>query len=110
MDNHQAGVVERQLREALDDVKALTTPRDVAVIELAITYARAIDNAEADLTKAGPLLLQALEALLMTPRSRAAVTRKGGGQDGNKRNALDELRERRSARQHGTTPVDPAAS
>ena len=47
-------------------------PRDAAAAELALTYAREIDLG-GDLTKLGPPLLAALEALGLTPRARKAV-------------------------------------
>jgi hypothetical protein len=79
-------------------------PQDVAVSALALTYAREID-AGGDLTKLGPSLLGALEALHLSPRARAAA------QKGMKQSAkpgaspLDELRNRR-ARKHGAAAGD----
>jgi len=81
---------------------------DKAAAELATAYATRIDDG-ADLDKTGPLLFTVLEALLMTPRARAAVL-KGGNRDGSTRNPLDELRERRAARQRDAAVVDTAAT
>lgn len=81
---------------------------DLGAVELAITYAAAID-AGADLEKAGPLLLAVLESLLMTPRARAA-TGKGGDHGDRGSDPLDELRARRGARVNNPPAVDPAAA
>lgn len=61
--------------------------RDQAVRDLALTYARALDNG-GDLTKIGPALLAALEALQLSPRARKAVTPVAGQP---RTNPLDEL-------------------
>lgn len=86
-------------------------PRDQAVAELALTYARGIDLGE-DLAKVGPALLATLTALLLTPAARAAAL-KGVKEDGQRpANPLDELRERRAARTNRAPAVDsptPAA-
>jgi hypothetical protein len=66
--------------------------RDAAAAELARTYARDID-AGGDLTKLGPALLAALEALGLTPRARKAV--KSDGQQP-AANPLDQLAARRA--------------
>jgi hypothetical protein len=73
--------------------KAAGTPvaRDAATRDLALTYARAIDNG-GDLTKLGPALLSTLEALQLSPRARKAVTPIAGQP---KLNPLDEIAERR---------------
>lgn len=83
--------------------------RDRTIGHLAMTYARAIDAGEADLSKMGPQLQSALESLLMSPRARAAAM-KGAKQNvspGTSR--LDELHERRS-RKNGAAPLDAATS
>lgn len=77
---------------------------DSAAVELALKYAAELD-AGGDLVRVGPLLLSALEALQLTPRSRAA---KGGDDVG--ANPLDELRARRSARINNTSAVDTATA
>jgi hypothetical protein len=82
--------------------------RDRATIELARSYCLAID-AEAPLDKFGPLLLKALEALAMTPRSRLAPG-KGGANSDDQPGPLDELRERRRTRAHRAATVDATAS
>lgn len=84
------------------------TERDKATVELALAYARDLD-AGGDITKVGPHLLAALDALLLTPRSRAAALRKGTPGEAASRSPLDELRARR-ARRNGTEAVDSAAT
>jgi hypothetical protein len=69
-------------------------PRDAATAELARTYAAAIDEG-ADLSKVGPALLAALEALGLSPRARKAV--KSDGQQPSA-NPLDQLAQRRAGR------------
>lgn len=81
------------VRAALDglDIGAV----DRAATELAMTYAREIDDG-GDLAKLGGGLLATLESLGMTPRSRKSLTR---GEDNQPvRSPLDELRERRQQR------------
>lgn len=101
--------LEAELTAALAEVT--TTPADKATVELARTYARALDVDGEVLTKIGPALLACLESLLMTPRSRAALLPKGGAPsvDNGKRSPADELRARRAARVAGAAAVDPAA-
>lgn len=79
---------------------------DAAAVALARTYAREMDADPECVAKVGPLLLQCLESLGMTPRSRV----KGGGADDRTSNPLDELRQRRRARRDGTPPMDAAAT
>lgn len=69
--------------------------KDSATAALALTYARGIDDG-GDLTKLGPSLLGALEALLLSPRARAAAQKglKNSAQPASSK--LDELRERRT--------------
>lgn len=74
------------------------TPGDNAAAQLAIHYAAALDAGD-DLTKIGPALLAALEALGMTPRARKSLV-KGGDGDG-PTSPLDELRRKRAARTAG---------
>ena len=78
---------------------------DTAAVELAAAYGAAID-AGGEVDKTGPLLLAALESLLMTPKSRAAT--KGGDRDDRGSNPLDQLRAKRSARVNNAPPVDTA--
>jgi|SRR6184192_390113 len=98
-----------QLTEALVDVRPHLTPRDAAAVELAAAYASALDAEPEAIGRLGPQLHAVLESLLMTPRARAQATKKGGGLDGPGKSRLDELRERRHARQHGAEAVDAAA-
>lgn len=93
------------VRKAAADVG---TPADAAAVELAATYAEAIDGGE-DIVKTGPLLLAVLESLLMTPRARAA-TAKAGDRDGRGSNPLAELRARRGARVNNPPAVDTPAA
>lgn len=90
----------RKAAEAIEGV-------DLAAVELAATYGKAIDEGD-DVDKIGPLLMTALESLLMTPRARAATV-KGGDRDSRGSNPLDELRARRGARVNNAPPVDSAA-
>jgi hypothetical protein len=82
-------VVRRAMREVrLSDA-------DAAAGELAIRYAREIDNG-GELDKLGPKLLAALTALGMTPRARKAVVRDWPPTV--PVSPLDELRQRRRSR------------
>lgn len=92
------------VRRALGELE--TAPQDVGTVRLALRYAEEIDFDPSLLAKLGPSLLQVLEALCMSPRSRAALTGKGGRSDGPGRSKLDELRARREARQHDAAAGD----
>lgn len=94
------------VRAALAELGPAAT--DSGTAELALTYASQIDLGIVELDKAGPQLLAVLDALLMTPKARAAAM-KGAK---NERNAspLDELRARRAARQRDPSTVDTTAS
>lgn len=84
-----------------------TRAEDAAAVALARRYAEQVDAAPDELAKVGPLLLAALTSLGMTPAGRASVMGKGGDRnDGARKSAADELRERRAARQHAAAPVD----
>jgi hypothetical protein len=98
-----AGVVRRAAADAG------VTPADQAVVELALVYARRIDEG-GDPNKLGPPLLAVLESLQMTPRSRAATSKGGAGHATRPRNPLDELRNRRAARERDTAAMDAAPS
>lgn len=78
--------------------------RDQAVRDLALTYARALDNG-GDLTKIGPALLAALEALQLSPRARKAVTPIAGQP---KSNPIDQLAERRAGKSRAAAVDAPA--
>lgn len=84
------------------------TPADQGAVQLALTYADAIDAGE-PVEKVGPPLLNALEALGMSPRARAALT-KGVKSDSPIASPLDELRARRAARQDRAADLDASAS
>jgi len=87
---------------------ALKDPKEPAAV-LALEYAEAID-AGGDLAAYGPKLLSCLDALLLTPRARAAVKKVMEPDDSQPASPLDELRARRAARQRGASAVDAAAS
>lgn len=95
------------VRDALGDLE--TVPKDGGAVRLALVYAEAIDVDPAQLAKLGPGLLAVLEALGMSPRSRASILGKGVAGSAPPRSRLDELRERRRARVDGTAAVDPTA-
>lgn len=73
------------------------TPADAGVAALALAYASVIDDDGQDIQKIGPLLLVALEALLMSPRARAAVMR-GAPSAVIVDAPIDEIRRRRAQR------------
>lgn len=93
------------IRDAAD---ALTVdPRDGATLDLALKYAGYID-AGGDLTKLGPALLAALEALHMSPRARAAAKKAVTGEQPTV-NPLDQLAAAR-ARKSAAEDLDAATS
>lgn len=106
----RVSTVEEALRRAL--LEEEPARRDLATVELAMRYARAIDKGAGDpmvLAKVGPPLMVALEALHMSPRSRA-VKAKGGVEGAAETpapvNPLDELANAR-ARKGRTADMDP---
>ena len=108
------GELAKTVRAAARAVK--TEPRDKAVLELAVQYAERLDREhkcadcgrglDADLAKIGPALLQALEALQLSPRARKAVKTHGAAPV---TNPLDQLAERRAGkgRAAGVHPAPP---
>jgi len=70
---------------------------DKTARQLALNYATRIDDDPDTLTDLGPKLLSALEALNLTPRSRAVSLAKGVKPD-EPSSALDQLRAKRVAR------------
>lgn len=82
---------------------------DAAAVALARLLADEIDSPEADVEKLSPRLLAVLDALGLTPKARAALTKKGGSDDKPASDPLDELRQRRAARVDGTATVDATA-
>lgn len=95
------GKVETAVRAGLRGVEGGTRPADKGTAALALHYAAAIDDG-GDLEKLGPLLLNALSAMLMTPAARAAAV-KGvtGGNVGNLPNPLAKLRDDARSRRAG---------
>lgn len=81
--------------------------RDAATAELALTYARRIDDG-GDLSKLGPALLAALEALHMSPRARNAAKKAVTGEQP-AANPLDQLAARRAGKGPAAS-VDATAS
>jgi hypothetical protein len=93
------------VRGALEKLE--NTPLDEGAVRLALVYAEAIDDDPAQLAKLGSGLLAVLESLAMTPRARAAVVGKGvSPRDDAPRSKLDQLRDRRAAREHPAAAVD----
>lgn len=90
------GQLEQTIIGAVENLDVID--QDEPVIHLAITYARLIDGNPAYAAKVGPMLLAALESLLMTPRARAAIVRGANSDKRKTRSPLDELRARRTAR------------
>lgn len=89
--------VVKAVRDALGSLEL--RPQDGAAVRLAVAYAREIDADPTQLGKLGPALLSALESLGMSPRARAALAgKKGGEPDAPAANPIDELRKRRRAR------------
>lgn len=84
--------------EALGDVD----PRDEACVELALSYARAMENgalterAGFGIDTLGPKLLACLVQLRMTPQSRTAALGGNGASQTQKVDPLDEIRQRRA--------------
>jgi hypothetical protein len=86
---------------------------DGAAVELARRYADEIDQwercsgdpdyaGEDGLKIYGPKLLQALDALGLTPKARSAVTKGGGASSASAgSNPVDQIRERREQRRQG---------
>lgn len=93
-----------QLTTSVEAAVSGVDERDRAVAELALTYARDID-AGADLSKLGPALLAALEALQLSPRARKAVKI----DDKPAVNPLDQLAERRAGKGRGADSHAAAA-
>jgi hypothetical protein len=106
--------VREEVEAALDHEPV--SARDRATATLALTYAAAIDGHEpceecgchgcGDLAKLGPALLACLEALLMSPRARAAA-KKAVTTSEPAANPLDQLAGRRARKSRAAT-VDPA--
>jgi hypothetical protein len=107
MPYRKKGTVEASVAAALTAKPPADSDR--AVADLALTYARQIDD-EGDLVKLGPALLASLEALQMSPRARAIVHGRGVSADGKPAapKPLDELRDRRAGKNR-TASVDAAA-
>jgi hypothetical protein len=102
-----SGPMERTVRSAARARKV--QPADRAALELAVTYAKALDDGTADLDVIGPKLLAVLDALGLTSRSRALMT-KGASDGSTGPDPLDEIRQRRAARKHRAEDLDATAS
>lgn len=91
-------------------VAELVEPEDGDQAKLLQSLLRRVEAQEV-LGELGPKLLAVLDALGGSPKARAALRARGGGQgDGSTpRTKLDELRERR-ARQHNPASVDSSPS
>lgn len=89
-------------KRALDEaLRSMTNEQqDQATLALAKRYAVYIDENPGELKQFGPLLLESLRELRMTPKSRSAVVKGDSGDDGGsaKRAAFDELTRRREDR------------
>lgn len=88
---------------ALREVPLRETDKGIAA--LVIKYAEEIDKGNlATLAKLGPLLLQSMEALQMSPRARAQASKGSinNGQQPQPKSKLDELRVKRIERQNRT--------
>jgi hypothetical protein len=119
MGYRRAGSIEAAARASLTAKPPAASDR--AVAELALTIAQALDASRLCCEDCGALsklpaadpklaaqLLAALEALQMSPRSRAAAHRGEVKDVPAVGNALDQLAARRAGRR-GAPPVDPPA-
>lgn len=86
-------------------------PSDTGIAGLIIKYADTIDNGNtATLAKFGPLLLQAMESLQMSPKARA-VAAKGSAVNGTSISSkFDELKDRRANRASRAENLDASSS
>ncbi len=84
---------------------------DEAVRALAVAYAEALDDGTMELDKGGPRLLQALDALLLTPKSRRTGNSEKDNDDAQSQpNKLEQLRAKRGARGNRGPSVHAASS
>lgn len=102
----EARVVSTQLAAVMRDLHGLNPRLHDRFLKLAVRVEQTTVAATI-----GPKLLAVLEQLGMTPAGRASVlgqgTHEGGGQgERAPRSKLDELKERRAARQHAAPAVD----
>lgn len=107
MADEEMGPLEAALREVGSQHEF--SESDYPLMEMVLKYAKTIDQG-GDLQKLGPGYLNGLEALLLSPRARAAAMRgakTGGTTPGASK--LDELRARRS-RKSGAADLDAASS
>lgn len=97
----------KSVKKALDESlrKLEREEVDEAVVALAKRYAGQIDEDPSCLQKMGPMMLECLRDLRMTPKSRSSVM-KGDSGDGSK-SALDELRARREQRPSAVDSSSP---
>lgn len=102
---NERGPVETVLAAALGEARL--KPVDAGGAALALVVAKEIDLG-GDPAKLAPVLLRVLDALQMTPKSRAVAQKGGPGDPAAARSDLDELRERR-ARKRYAPPMDSPA-
>jgi hypothetical protein len=88
--------LEDSVKDSIDGL--VLDQRDKAVVDLALAYARLIDGCPEMVVAAGPKLLACLDALLMTPRARAAIVKGVNDDERRELSPLDELREARRRR------------
>lgn len=93
------GKIRTALRVALADV--IVESKDHATVALAYLYADTLDGDPDQAEKVGPKFLAALEALLLTPRARAAAMRGVNDDQRKQLSPLDELKAKRAARGAG---------
>jgi hypothetical protein len=102
--------MEDALQETFDETPG--TKKDKAIRELALLYAQALDEQKLPLEVGGPRLLQALDHLLLTPKSRRMTAKTRTDGDANKpgTNPLDELKRKRAARIDDAEDLHSASS
>jgi hypothetical protein len=98
-----AELVHASLTKALRELADLDVDLHDRLLQLAVKVERT-----AILASLGPKLLAALEALELSPRSRAALVK--GGARGHGPSPLDDLRARRAARIGDASTVDAGAT
>lgn len=105
-----AGIVDMKgvIYRSILEIKVKDTDKGVAA--LILNYAVEIDKDKDKLRTLGPLLLQAMEALQMSPRARATAVKGGVQVESKPASKTDELRKRREARKHNSEDIHTATS